>query len=140
MPPEIFEIRIRVEPDDIDALGHVNNVVYVKWVQDAAVAHWRHAASPADQASLLWVVTRHEIDYRRPAFQEDRIVVRTWVGEAHRRDFERHTEIFRESNMKTLARARTLWCPIDPRTGRPTDVSDEVRQRFSVQPPSAPAD
>jgi acyl-CoA thioester hydrolase len=140
VPSEIFEIQIRVEPDDIDELGHVNNVVYLQWVQDVAVAHWRHAAPAADQASLLWVVTRHEIDYRRPAFLKDEIILRTWVGEAHRRDFERHTEIVRASSMKTLVRARTLWCPIEPRTGRPTDVSDEVRRRFSMPPPSAATD
>lgn len=131
--PASFETSLRVQPEDIDELGHVNNVVYLKWVQDVAVAHWRQEASAASQASLFWVVTRHEIDYHRPAFVNDELVIRTWVGQAHRRTFERHTEILRATDRKTLVRARTLWCPIDPSTGRPTDVSDDVRRRFSVQ-------
>ena len=131
--PTPFEITLRVEPTDIDELGHVNNVVYLKWVQDAAVAHWRQDATAEAQSSLFWVVTRHEIDYRRPGFVNEELVIKTWVGEAQRRTFERHTEILRTKDMKVLVRARTLWCPIDPTTGRPTDVDDEVRQSFSVQ-------
>jgi acyl-CoA thioester hydrolase len=130
---ERFEIEIQVSPDDIDQLGHVNNVVYLRWVQEAAVAHWRSAAPAIDQARLRWVVLRHEIDYKRPAYRKDGVVARTWVGTAGRRAFERHTELLRSSDEKLLARARTLWCPIDADTGRTTDVSDEVRTRFSVR-------
>jgi acyl-CoA thioester hydrolase len=129
---ERFELRIPVQPTDIDQLGHVNNVVFLRWVQDAAVAHWRAAAPKIDQEKLLWVVVRHEIDYRRPALPNDVILARTWVGTASDNLFERHTELEREGDGKLLARARTLWCPIDPTTGRPTEVSPEVRERFSV--------
>jgi acyl-CoA thioester hydrolase len=131
--PERHELRIEVSEGDIDMLGHVNNVVYLRWVQDAAVSHWLAAAAPADQKALLWVVLRHEIDYKHPAFLDDEILARTWVGTASRRAFERHTELLRGSDARLLARARTLWCPIDPKTGKPTDVSDEVRARFSSQ-------
>jgi acyl-CoA thioester hydrolase len=130
--PERFEVRIPVGPGDIDELGHVNNVVYLRWVQDAAVAHWRAAATPTDQAALVWVVTRHEIDYRRPALAGDAIIARTWIGGATRRSFERHTELLRAADGKLLARARTLWCPLDAVTLRPTDVSDTVRERFAT--------
>jgi acyl-CoA thioester hydrolase len=130
--PQHFELPIQIQPDDIDAVGHVNNVVYVRWVQDAAIAHWRAAAPAADQAALFWVVLRHEIDYKRAAFLHDEIVARTWVGQASRRTFERHTELLRGADRKLLARARTLWCPIDVETGKFTDVSPEVRARFSV--------
>ena len=135
LPPvsaEPYELRIPVRPADVDELGHVNNVVYLRWVQEAAIAHWRHAATPEDQAALYWVVTRHEIDYKRPAMPDDVVVARTWIGGAARRSFERHTELLREADGKVLARARTLWCPVDPRTLRPTDVSATVRERFSV--------
>lgn len=129
-----FEIDIAVEPADIDPLGHVNNVVYLRWVQDAAIAHWRAAASAEDQEALLWVVVRHEIDYKRPAFLDDEILARTWVGTATQRAFDRHTELLRRKDMRVLAQVRTVWCPIDAKTGKPTDVSDEVRARFSVEP------
>lgn len=110
----------------------MNNVVYLRWVQEAAVAHWSAAAPAADQAKLRWVVVRHEIDYKRPAVLGDEVIARTWVGTATRRAFDRHTELLRASERRVLARARTVWCPIDARTGRPTDVSPEVRARFSV--------
>jgi acyl-CoA thioester hydrolase len=122
--PEHYEIRIAVQEDDIDMMNHVNNVVFLRWVQDAAIAHWRAAAAPADQAALLWVVLRHEIDYKRPAMLEDEIIARTWVGSASRRAFERHTEVLRATDSKLLARARTLWCPIDRRPeGPPTSAT-----------------
>ena len=129
---EHFDLPITVKQADIDEMGHVSNTVYLRWVSEAAVAHWRHAASAEVQEALLWVVVRHEIDYKRPAFLEDAIIARTWVGEASRRTFDRHTQILRASDQKLLAQARTVWCPIDPKTKKPTDVSDEVRKRFSV--------
>lgn len=129
---ERYELPIEVRPGDIDELGHVNNVVYLRWVQDAATAHWQDRASEEDRASLFWVVARHEIDYLRPAYLETDVVARTWVGTASRRQFERHTELVRGSDGKTLIRARTLWVPVDAGTLRPTDVSDRVRDQFSA--------
>jgi len=129
---ESFELPIQVQPPDIDRLGHVNNVVYLRWVQDVAVAHWRASATAAQQAEVLWVVLRHEIDFKHPARLEDGIIARTWVGTATRHAFERHTEILRARDRRLLARARTLWCPISPETGKPKRVGDDVRERFSV--------
>lgn len=135
---ERFTLKFDVQPSDIDQLGHVNNIVYLRWVQEVAIAHWRAAAAPEDQRQLAWVVVRHEIDYKRSAGPEDAIAACTWVGTAGRRTFVRHTEIARVADGRLLARARTVWCPIDRVTGRPTDVSAEVRARFSV--PAAAAD
>ena len=126
-----FELRIEIRPDDIDEMGHVNNVVYLRWVQEAAAAHWQSVASQRDQAQLLWVVVRHEIDYKRPALSGDEILARTWVGTASRAIFERLTEIARRSDGEVLARARTLWCPLDATTRKPTSVHQQVRDRFS---------
>jgi acyl-CoA thioester hydrolase len=114
-------------------------VTYLRWVQDVATAHWQAAAPAADQAMLAWVVVRHEIDYRRPAFLHDQIIARTWVGTAARHRFERHTELLRGTDRKLLARARTIWCPINRQTGKMTDVSQEVRKRFSKLASSSPA-
>ena len=129
---EKYEIDVDIRPDDIDQLGHVNNTVYLRWVQEAAVAHWQVLAPHEDQEKLFWVVVRHEIDYKRPALLHDNIIARTWVGKRVRRNFERHTEIIRVSDGKVFARALTLWCPMDRKTGRPTDVSEAVRNLFSV--------
>jgi len=135
---ERYEQVFPVEDGDIDRLGHVNNTVYLRWVQDMAIAHWSAAATPAQQAALVWVVVRHEIDYVHPAMPGDRILARTWVGPATRLAFDRYTEILRERDRKVLARARTVWVPLDPATGRPCEVSADVRERFSV-PPAAEA-
>jgi len=132
-PLEPFELAIAIEPADIDEIGHVNNVTYLRWVQEAAVAHWKAAAPAGDRASLLWIVVRHEIDYKQAAYPGDGIIARTWVGAASRIKFERHTEVLRAADRRLLAKARTLWCPIDARTGRPAAVSAEVRACSSVE-------
>ena len=140
-PLAAFEMPVEIEPGDIDVLGHVNNVTYLRWVQDAAVAHWTAFAPSADQEKLVWVVVRHEIDYRLPARAGDGIIARTWVGNATRLRFERHTEVLRAADRTVLAKALTLWCPLDRATGKPASVSAEVRERFSVAAPvSAPGE
>jgi acyl-CoA thioester hydrolase len=130
-PETAYEIHFAVSPEEIDELGHVNNVNYLRWVQDAATAHWRAAAPPADQERLVWVVLRHEIDYKAPARLGDAIIARTWVGSATKLRFERYVEILRASDRRLLARALTLWCPLDAKTLRPTDAGAEIRSVFS---------
>jgi acyl-CoA thioester hydrolase len=134
MSYSIFELTVPVLPADIDALNHVNNTVYVRWVQEVATAHWETIASADAQEKIGWVVVRHEIDYKAAATLGDEIVLRTWVGKATRATFERFTEIRRNMDHQLLSQARTLWCPIDPRTGRPIRVSKDVRAQFSTGP------
>lgn len=128
----IFEKTITVSPSDIDQLGHVNNVTYVSWIQDIAVAHWQSEAPEAAQQALLWVVLRHEIDYLGPAFAGDELRVRTWVGSAKGLRFDRRTEFVRASTDAVIVKASTVWCPIDAQTKRPVQVSPEVRALFSA--------
>jgi len=125
-------MSLAVQPGDIDGQNHVNNTVYLRWVQEVATAHWESLASAEAQDAIGWVVVRHEIDYKLPANLGDEMVLRTWVGEASRLKFERFTEILRKSDGQLLAKARTLWVPIDSKTGKPTRVSADVRARFSV--------
>ena len=125
-------MKIDVRADDIDEMDHVNNAVYLRWVQTAAVAHWRELATPEMQVGTVWVVLRHEIDYKQPALAGDELLAETWVGEATRITFERHTEILRRGSRQLLAKARTLWCPLDVKTRRPKRVDAELRARFSV--------
>jgi acyl-CoA thioester hydrolase len=135
---EAFELSITVNPEDIDELGHVNNIVYLRWVQDAAVAHWTTLAPAAEREKLLWVVVRHEIDYKQAALLGDGIIARTWVGNVRRIRFERHTEILRACDRVILAKALTIWCPIDIHTGKLTGVSPEVTALFSAQERTEP--
>jgi acyl-CoA thioester hydrolase len=125
-------MTISVVTVDIDEQNHVNNTVYLRWVQDAATAHWQALASPDAQETIGWVVLRHEIDYKAPANLGDEVLLRTWVGQATRLTFERFTEIRRRTGDQLLSQARTLWCPIDTKTGRPVRVPGEVRDQFST--------
>jgi acyl-CoA thioester hydrolase len=127
-----FELALEVIPADIDALGHVNNVVYLRWAQDAATAHWNAAATAPQQEAIAWVAVRHEIDYKLPAMPGDSIIASTWVGEADSVKFERFVEILRASDRKVLAAVRTLWCPISRASGRVTRVDPAVRRVFST--------
>jgi acyl-CoA thioester hydrolase len=128
-----YEQLRRVEAEDLDEREHVNNVAYVRWIQDVAIAHWQALASKEVQSVLAWVALRHEIDYLSPGILGDEVIVRTRVGHAEGLTFERHTEVVRTHDQRLLARSRTLWCPIDARTGRPRRVSAEVRAQFSVR-------
>jgi acyl-CoA thioester hydrolase len=140
VPDAIFEMRVAVLPADIDEQNHVNNAVYLRWIQDVATAHWKSLANAEAQAAIGWVVLRHEIDYRSPATLGDEILLRTWVGQASRLKFERFTEILRKAcpepgrriDKQLLAQARTLWVPVDVRTGKPMRVSAELRAQFSI--------
>src|SRR6516225_3326504 len=127
-----FEMKLSVMPEDIDEQNHVNNTVYVRWVQEVATAHWRAVASAQAQESIGWVVLRHEIDYKAPACLSDNIVLRTWVGKATRLTFERFTEILRSGDRQLLSKARTLWCPINAQTGRPVRVPLDVSEQCSI--------
>jgi acyl-CoA thioester hydrolase len=133
-----FTLSVPVLKSDIDEQDHVNNMVYLRWVQEVAIAHWRALASPEAQAAVGWVVLRHEIEYKAPAVFGDEVELRTWVGKATRLTFERFTEIHRKSDHRLLSKARTLWCPIDPDTGRPTRVAADVRAQFSTESFSKP--
>jgi len=127
-----FETTVSVSTGDIDEQNHVNNTVYLRWVQGVATAHWQAVASPEAQETVGWVVLRHEIDYKTPAALGDKIILRTWVGKATRLTFERFTEIRRNGDGQLLSKARTLWCPINAQTGRPMRVPAEVRVQFST--------
>ncbi len=129
--PTPFRLTLEVRPDDIDELDHVNNSVYLRWVQAVAVAHWRALALPAMQSETVWVVLRHEIDYKSPALAGDTIIAETWVGAATRITFERFTKILRAADGHLLASARTLWCPLDAQTRKPKRVDAAVRAIFS---------
>ena len=125
-------MTVSVLPEDIDGQNHVNNTVYLRWVQEVATAHWQAITSSEVQEGIGWVVLRHEIDYKTPACLDDEVVLRTRVGKATRLTFERFTEIRRSSDGQLLSTARTLWCPINAQTGRPVRYSAEVREQFSI--------
>ena len=131
----VFTHRIVAPADAIDELGHVNNAVWVQWMEQVATAHWRSVADPAHQDDYVWVVVRHEIDYLRAVLEGETITARTWVGEPKGARFDRHMEFIGEDG-KARVRSRTDWAIIDKASGRPLRIPVEVARPF-LEPRSA---
>ena len=126
----IFTHEFVVQPTEIDGMGHVNNVVYLKWVQDAAEAHWKTKA-PADVlAKYSWVVLRHEIDYLSPAFEGQVIIATTWVENHAGVRSDRIVHLINKETQKILAKAKTTWCLLDAQTQRPKRIEDDIASVF----------
>lgn len=126
----MFTRRFVAEAADIDQLGHVNNAVWVRWMEAAATAHWQAAADPAHQAAYLWVVTRHEIDYLRPLRQGEEVTASTWVaGQPTGARFDR-LFAFTGTDGRDHVRARTTWAMVDARSLRPLRVPMAVARPF----------
>jgi acyl-CoA thioester hydrolase len=124
-----FSHSFRVEKSDIDELGHVNNVAYVRWVQDAAVAHWFHETTGEQQKKFTWILLRHEIDYKKQAFAGEEVTATTWVGTWTAVTCERFVEIKRGADL--LAKSRTVWCLLDRERAKPTRISSELKELFN---------
>jgi acyl-CoA thioester hydrolase len=129
----VYKLPIQVADEDIDDLNHVNNVVYLRWVQDVASAHWDSMAPDALRAKCRWVVLRHEIDYHSPAVAGDRLEAFTWIDQAEGPRQKRYVSIRRTDNSKVLASACTTWCLLDSTTGRPTRVSNEISSALGLK-------
>jgi acyl-CoA thioester hydrolase len=125
-----FELTITAGESDVDELGHVNNAVWVRWIQDIATAHWDAVAPAEHRAAYIWVVTRHEIDYLRAVLPGETVTGRTWIPDAPRgARFDRMVE-FTGDDGKARVRARTTWAILDRVSFRPLRVPPEVAAPF----------
>lgn len=133
-PPESkFEWRLSVTPSDIDGLGHVNNLRYLAWMIDAAVAHSTHlgwSSKRYREEGRVWVVRSHRIEYRRPALLGDDVVVETWIDSMERVSSLRRYRILRSGDRALLADAETNWVYFDLAASRPVRISAEMRLAF----------
>ena len=125
-----FTMTITAGPEDIDVLGHVNNAVWVKWIQDIAVAHWNAVAPAEHRDAYIWVVTRHEIDYRGNVSEGEAVTGETWVPDPPRgARFDRHVR-FVGADGKVKVEAKSTWAMLDRATGRLMRVREEVAAPF----------
>src|SRR5205823_6575658 len=133
-----FAHEVEVREADIDDLGHASNLVYLRWVQEAALAH-STALGFSWQAYMArgeaWVVRRHEIEYLRAAVLHDRLRIETRVESMKVANSVRRTAIFRGSEL--LCRAATDWVYVDLARGRPTRIPADVRSAFPLEPEDA---
>lgn len=132
-PPEgqqVFSLDFTPQPSDIDANGHVNNVVYLDWAQIIATAHWTAKQPAQEQARWAWICLRHEVDYRRSLLLGETAKARTWVATAPEGPrFDRYVRIDGPDGAM-CAQAKTTWCLIEQASGRPKRVPPEIVARF----------
>ena len=134
MTPEVFRRTRTIATDDIDELGHVNNVRWVRFVAELATAHAaRHGGDLAAlrERGALWIVRRHELDYHRPALPGEEIVEETWVEKMTGAKSERHSRFTRAADGALLVSAVTIWAYVDAKTLRPTRIPEALRVRFT---------
>jgi acyl-CoA thioester hydrolase len=132
-----FELPVRVLETDIDELGHANNIVFVRWIQEVAVAHSVAVGLTVEAyrtVGAVFFVRRHEIDYLRPALRGDDLLLRTWIDSIFAAKCLRGTEIVRREaggSETTVARAMTTWGCVEITTGRPTRIPPAIRDAFA---------
>ena len=132
----IFSYEFTVPADALDENGHVNNVRYVQWMQEAAVRHYESIGGvPLTLAvGATWVVRSHNIEYLRPAFAGNRIEVRTWVVNIRRVRSLRRYRFLRVTDGKLLVKGETDWVFVDAKTGAPMAVPEEILKIFPLLP------
>ena len=127
-----FRMAFTAQPADIDELGHVNNAVWVRWVQELSVGHWAAVAPPEHQAAHVWVVTRHEIDYRGNVRDRESVAGETWVGTPKGARFDRHFQ-FVDADGRVKVEGVSVWALLDRATGRLLRIRPEFAAPFLDQ-------
>ena len=123
-----YQTTLIVTEDHLDELEHVNNVVYLQWVQDIAGEHWMSRSNEAFNAKYFWVVLNHFIEYKGQAFKGDELTIATYVEKNEGVRSVRHVEMLRGE--KLIAKARTEWVLMDRERNRPVRVPEEVNRMF----------
>ena len=130
----IYSKSIIIPKEVIDENGHVNNVVYVQWMQDIAVEHYSSIGGIEAQGSeSTWVIREHRIEYFLPAFEGEEVEIRTWVENVRRVRSLRKYEFIRKLDGKILVKGETDWVFVDVKTGMPRAVSKEVIDVFQLE-------
>lgn len=119
-----YQYSFKVDSKDIDVLNHVNNVVYLKWVNDISERHWNKLADKEIKQKYIWVVLRHELDYLNQAFLGEEITMITWIGETTGVKSVRHVHIYKGETV--LLKASSTWCLLDQKSLRPTRVKEDI--------------
>lgn len=139
--PRIHTRRIAVADGDIDANDHVNNLAYLRWMQEAATEHSTARGWPLERYRELgagWFVRSHFIEYLRPSHRGDVLLLHTWVAEMRAGSCRRRFLFRREDEAPVVARAQTHWAFVDLATGRPSRIAGEVASSFAIVPDEDP--
>ncbi|MCF6296157.1 MAG: acyl-CoA thioesterase [Flavobacteriaceae bacterium] len=128
---QIFEKLITVTKDDLDELNHVNNVRYVKWVNDVAKEHWLQNASEDICKEYFWVLLKHNIEYKNSALLNDIIKIKTYILKTEGAKSTRVVEMCHDKTDKLIAKSETIWCLMNSKTLHPTRIPEDISQLFS---------
>lgn len=126
--PKTHSIEIIVEKEHLDELEHVNNVIYLNFIQEAAIAHWNAIAPKDTVEDTRWVVRKHEIEYLKPALLDDKLIIKTWVEEFTAVTSLRKYEIKRDNDL--IATASTLWIALSFDTMKPKRLDKSIASLF----------
>jgi acyl-CoA thioester hydrolase len=132
----IYQVELKVPDTAVDGNGHVNNVAYVQWMQDAAIGHSEATGCTrmTRACGAIWVVRTHHVEYLRPAFGGDVLTVQTWVADWRRVRSLRRYKFIRAADGIVLAQGETDWVFVDALTGRPRAIPPEIGQVFQLAP------
>ena len=132
----VFSHQFVVPKDAIDGNGHVNNVVYIQWIQDVAIRHSDACGGTMilEATDFTWVVRSHSVNYLKPAFEGDLLEARTWVAAMRRVRSLRRTAFVRASDGEVIATGATEWVMVDESTGRPCAIPENVSAVFPILP------
>ena len=127
----IYSKTITIPSSAIDENGHVNNVVYVQWMQDIAIEHYASIGGVEAQGpDATWVIRKHSIEYFLPAFEGEEIEVRTWVEDLRKVRSLRMYEFVRKSDGKTLVKGESDWVFMDMKTGSLKAIPERIKKIF----------
>mgnify|MGYP001442612579 FL=1 len=128
---KVLEKKFLVSKNDLDDLNHVNNVVYIQWIQEIAKEHWEKLASNEILDNYYWVLLEHQIKYLYPALLDDKIKIKTYIDSTEEIKSSRIVEIYNNDTNRLLVNSRTIWCLINSKTNKPVRIPDEIRQVFN---------
>ena len=123
---KIFTKKLLVNKEDLDELNHVNNVRYIKWVNDIAKSHWQENASKSITEHYFWILLSHKIDYKKPALLNDELLLKTYVLNTEGAASTRIVEIYNSKTNTLLTRSETKWCFMDFKTLKPARIPEGI--------------
>lgn len=130
----IYRYDVNVTASEIDENRHLNNVTYVQWMQDVAIAHANHTACTRETNAVgaTWVVRAHRVEYLKPAFEGEKIAILTWITNIRKGRSQRKYSFFRSADQTVLATGETDWVFVDAQTGRPLSIPAAVANAFEL--------
>lgn len=127
---KVYTKTLQVTEADLDDLDHVNNVVYVQWIQDISKEHWQTVASEALKNEVIWVVSNHNITYKSAAKLHDVIEIKTFISDTKGPLSVRMVQMFLKESGVLLLEAKTKWCMLNTQTLKPTRISKDIEEIF----------